>query len=350
MNVWNVLPVGWEKKPEADKAAQGATGAFAANLLALLGFLAGDGSAGSLGEEAGSAQGVPAPPVPDGALRQPPLARPLQEAAASGFAGEAGAQDGAEVEAGDRPEVRPAELPPVPAGGGSAPQVQEPAPGVGVEGAGEWAPAAGQRGEAPSRDAGAASPEQGLAAADSDASPERLAQGLRIAAEVPLRRGERREEGEPAGGGDGVQRGLVRPAETLTARAADRPAPRPVVEQVIEGLRVQLAAGGREIRVALEPPELGEVRIVVRDGDEGVSVRIAVASPLAREALEAGIPQIERALAESGIEVGGFEVWVEGGSAETGDGPWLLPPAEGPVEEEPPRPVFVGPDGVDAVA
>lgn len=350
MNVWSVLPVGWEKKPEADNAAQGATGAFAANLLALLGLLAGDGSAGSSEEGACSAQGVPAPVGPDGTLQQPIIVRPVQGATASGFASEAEAQHGAEVEAGDRPEVRPAQLLPAPAGGGAALQVQAPAPGVRVEGAGEWAPAAGQREEAPSWSAGAAPPEQVLPAAGADVSPERFAQGLRLVAEVPLRRGEPREEGEPAGAGDGVQRGLVRPAETVEVRAADRPAPRPVVEQVIEGLRVQLAADSREIRVALEPPELGEVRIVVRDGDEGVTVRIAVASPLTREALEAGIPQIERALAESGIEVGGFEVWVEGGSADTGDGPWLLPPAEGPVEEEPPRPVFVGPDGVDAVA
>jgi flagellar hook-length control protein FliK len=79
------------------------------------------------------------------------------------------------------------------------------------------------------------------------------------------------------------------------------PAPRPVVEQVVERLVVLRRQGRDEISFRLEPPELGAVRVevVLENGRLRVDIR-AEAEP-ARHVLESALPRLRESLAQQGI-------------------------------------------------
>ncbi len=79
--------------------------------------------------------------------------------------------------------------------------------------------------------------------------------------------------------------------------------PRPVIEQLVERLRVVGGDGRHELSIRLDPPDLGIVRIqAVMDGHRLALVIHAEGEP-ARDALAQGLPRLREALAQHGIEV-----------------------------------------------
>jgi len=73
--------------------------------------------------------------------------------------------------------------------------------------------------------------------------------------------------------------------------------------------------GGGEIRLTLKPESLGSVRIRLSLEDGKIEGRIVVDTPEARQAFEAGIDSLTRALQADGFQTGSLEVSVSGGNA-----------------------------------
>jgi flagellar hook-length control protein FliK len=73
--------------------------------------------------------------------------------------------------------------------------------------------------------------------------------------------------------------------------------------------------GGGEIRLTLKPESLGSVRIRLSLEDGKVEGRIVVDTPEARQAFEAGIEGLTRALQADGFQTGALQVSVSGGNA-----------------------------------
>jgi len=304
MNVQSVSPQGGVRRPKAEEEPQvAAGGAFAADLLAMLESFA--GSADAPQGQAGT-QGAPSMPFAGGAA----LAA-------------LGERSGGEIVL-------------------VAPEAADDAASVLAE-----SPEDALGDELSLADAFKAAETELL-------NTEGLAKTLELPAESPLdvlaKRGEQKERGGSADVSAGLEKAELRSATVLEGHGLERTAPRPVVDQLVEAVRVQLLAGGRELRVSLDPPELGEIRLVVRDEVGSISVKVAVASAEVRQAVEAGIPQLEKALAECGIDVGSFDVWVEDGSSDAYQLEAQLPAVERAAAEEAARPAVIGPDGVDAVA
>jgi flagellar hook-length control protein FliK len=73
--------------------------------------------------------------------------------------------------------------------------------------------------------------------------------------------------------------------------------------------------GGGEIRLTLKPESLGSVRIRLSLEDGKVEGRIVVDTPEARQAFEAGLESLTRALQADGFRTGSLQVSVSGGNA-----------------------------------
>ncbi len=73
--------------------------------------------------------------------------------------------------------------------------------------------------------------------------------------------------------------------------------------------------GGGEIRLTLKPESLGSVRIRLSLADGMVEGRIIVDTPEARQAFEAGLDSLTRALHADGFQTGSLSVSVSGGNA-----------------------------------
>lgn len=91
-----------------------------------------------------------------------------------------------------------------------------------------------------------------------------------------------------------------------------------VTAQVQDGLSRALERGARQIRVRLEPPDLGVVDIRVREIGGRLEVTLAASRPDVHQALEAGREGLRSALAASGFTVQRVEV--QPGFAASGHG------------------------------
>ncbi|MCS7255671.1 MAG: flagellar hook-length control protein FliK [Thermomicrobium sp.] len=91
-----------------------------------------------------------------------------------------------------------------------------------------------------------------------------------------------------------------------------------VTAQVQDGLSRALERGARQIRVRLEPPDLGVVDIRVREIGGRLEVTLAASRPEVHQALDAGREGLRSALAASGFTVQRLEV--QPGYAASGQG------------------------------
>lgn len=123
----------------------------------------------------------------------------------------------------------------------------------------------------------------------------------------------------------GLESSSVRPAN-LSAAAPSSPAlpaapeAAEVLAQVGDRVRMILREGRSEIRMSLEPPELGSVRVHIASEHGHVTVRMIAEVPAVRDVLENGLTQLRAGLENGGLEVDGFEVLVSGNGAGHSDG------------------------------
>lgn len=86
----------------------------------------------------------------------------------------------------------------------------------------------------------------------------------------------------------------------------------PVVDQVADPIvaRSELAvrAGHAEFHLQLEPPELGSVRVHLTATDHGISARLFVHEPGARQLIQSQLESLCQRLKEQGITIGRFDV------------------------------------------
>lgn len=99
---------------------------------------------------------------------------------------------------------------------------------------------------------------------------------------------------------------------TPEAATVEVPAPPPeaVVRQVIRGARFLLKDDVSEVRVRLEPPELGSVHIRLVSGGDTLSGEIGVSNPDVKGIVESHLHQLRSSLTEQGLRVGHIDVSV----------------------------------------
>jgi flagellar hook-length control protein FliK len=116
-------------------------------------------------------------------------------------------------------------------------------------------------------------------------------------------------------------------SERLAAAGTDAPAPAPARATPLARIREMTGSdlvrsvgllvrdGGGEIRLTLKPESLGSVRIRLSLEDGRIEGKIVVDTPEARQAFEAGIDSLTRALQADGFQTGSLSVSVSGGNA-----------------------------------
>ena len=95
------------------------------------------------------------------------------------------------------------------------------------------------------------------------------------------------------------------PATTRDAtatRAAER-----LVERVTSAMR-QLRPGGGQLRILLQPVELGELRIELQQRADGVTARMEVTTPEAQQMLAERLPRLQESLASRGIVLDSVQI------------------------------------------
>jgi len=104
-----------------------------------------------------------------------------------------------------------------------------------------------------------------------------------------------------------------RDASTLFDRAAEVVRP-----QVVRGLVALARAGVAEMRLQLQPADLGDIQLRVRTTEGVVRGEMLVQHPEIKYLLEHQLERLRTALAHHGLELGGFDV----GMAQDGSSAW----------------------------
>jgi flagellar hook-length control protein FliK len=93
---------------------------------------------------------------------------------------------------------------------------------------------------------------------------------------------------------------------------SDAPAPPPTpVDQIVRTARILRQEGGTELRMRLEPPTLGWVRVSVRATEDALSLAIDAERPETRSLLIQTLPDLRQALAIRGLDVASVAIRVD---------------------------------------
>jgi flagellar hook-length control protein FliK len=79
-------------------------------------------------------------------------------------------------------------------------------------------------------------------------------------------------------------------------------------EQILESIHSSLRQGGQEIIIRLNPPELGKVFLRFHEQQDSITGLLEVSRAQTRYEIEHALPEVIRALQDSGIQVSRFEV------------------------------------------
>ncbi|MBI1849942.1 MAG: flagellar hook-length control protein FliK [Planctomycetes bacterium] len=126
------------------------------------------------------------------------------------------------------------------------------------------------------------------------ATPSKLAADGKV--EVPL-----------AAAADAAANAVVAPKAVVPAAAAPPSAPpaapAPIPAEVLESLQFRVERSVDSIRLVLDPPELGRVRVHVTSDGTSFTAAVQVERPEVAQALSARLPELERALSQAGLKV-----------------------------------------------
>jgi len=104
----------------------------------------------------------------------------------------------------------------------------------------------------------------------------------------------------------------VRPRTETPVKSVEVPSSHATLETVsahtVRNVRYLVLKGERTITVRLAPESLGEMRLDVQSGGDGLSMRLASANPAVRDALETQVHGLREALARDGISVAKVEI------------------------------------------
>ena len=85
-----------------------------------------------------------------------------------------------------------------------------------------------------------------------------------------------------------------------------------VLPQVIRSVASIVRAGGAEMRLQLQPADLGEIELRVRTAEAAVRGELVVSNPEVKQLLEQNLGRLRDALAQQGLDLEGFSVDVGG--------------------------------------
>ena len=132
-------------------------------------------------------------------------------------------------------------------------------------------------------------------------------------------------------------RAAARPSEGARAGGGPEGAPGSIAERVTDyAVRFARLSGSRdgnstEVRMHLEPPSLGELRVRLTASGGVVHAELVVRDRAAQAVVESGLPQLREALAGHGVRAGSLTVSVDaGGTGGTGGGAGFGGNAEAP--------------------
>lgn len=91
------------------------------------------------------------------------------------------------------------------------------------------------------------------------------------------------------------------------------------VERIVKMVQMSEGNGGQRLRVRLQPPLLGNVQMELNVRDGVLTGRFHVERPAALGAVAGQVEQLKEALREQGIELGSFQVSVEGQDRHPGE-------------------------------
>ena len=83
-----------------------------------------------------------------------------------------------------------------------------------------------------------------------------------------------------------------------------------VLEQISNGTRSLAKEGAKEVEISLDPPELGKLKLKITVVGNSIRGLIEVESQAVKTALQSDLPRLSAALAESGLDLGRFDVHV----------------------------------------
>jgi len=105
-----------------------------------------------------------------------------------------------------------------------------------------------------------------------------------------------------------LSQAAVRQSAQTARTAAPAAAEAPQVSQIARDISAQLLRGNTEMRIALKPEHLGEMRVRIVLEADNVTMSMRVESAPVKAMLEANAGQLREALLQHGIRVGGFDV------------------------------------------
>lgn len=91
--------------------------------------------------------------------------------------------------------------------------------------------------------------------------------------------------------------------------------PHSVVEQILKGIAVRTAGSTSEVRLRLQPEQLGDVTLKLTVTGNTIAANVVAQNAHVRDMLIANQHQLARSLADAGLSLGNFSVDVSGGNA-----------------------------------
>lgn len=156
---------------------------------------------------------------------------------------------------------------------------------------------------------------------------------------------------DAAGGRTDGETGGITPSGKLSPSAAQAlsrdpirlaPAQVEAVEKIVRMVQMSEGNGGQRLRVRLQPPLLGSLQMDLNVKDGILTGRFHVETPAARAAVMGQVEQLRAALAEQGVEIGSFQVSVEGQERNSGETADDRPKADGTFAAEGTEPEAIG--------
>ena len=98
----------------------------------------------------------------------------------------------------------------------------------------------------------------------------------------------------------------------MMSRISSRgPVAQKVVQQIVEGARVQVDNGQTKAKIFLQPPSLGKLNLQIITREDQVKVTFFAENSQVKEIIENNLSQLRQSFVEQGLRVDNFDVFVD---------------------------------------
>jgi hypothetical protein len=100
--------------------------------------------------------------------------------------------------------------------------------------------------------------------------------------------------------------------EQMMSRISSRgPVAQKVVEQIVEGARIQVENGQTKAKIFLQPPSLGKLNLQIIAREDQIKVTFFAENLQVKEIIENNLSQLRQSFVEQGLRVDNFDVFVD---------------------------------------